>query len=193
MNLNTILREAFQALKRHRIRSVLTILGIAVGIGAFICVIAIGHAGTSKIEDQLQSLGDNFIWIEAGSRTRGGLRLGARGTRSLIMRDAEAIVGQVPMIKSMSPNVDGRIQVVYGGENWATQYRGVSPEFLEIRRWTVRSGQFFTHADLGTYGGRKSFWYRRSRRKNRSSKHVAMQGGGRPRGKRIFSHRTRPG
>lgn len=148
MNLNTILREAFQALKRHRIRSVLTILGIAVGIGAFICVIAIGHAGTSKIEDQLQSLGDNFIWIEAGSRTRGGLRLGARGTRSLIMRDAEAIVGQVPMIKSMSPNVDGRIQVVYGGENWATQYRGVSPEFLEIRRWTVRSGQFFTHADL---------------------------------------------
>ena len=97
------------------------------GIGAFICVIAIGHAGTSKIEDQLQSLGDNFIWIEAGSRTRGGIRLGARGPRSLIMRDAEAIVGQVPMIKSMSPNVDGRIQVVYGGENWATQYTWSEP------------------------------------------------------------------
>ena len=148
MNLHTILREAFQALWRHRVRSALTILGIAVGIGAFICVIAIGHAGTSKIENQLQSLGDNFIWVEAGSRTRGGIRLGARGTRSLIMRDADAIMGQVPLIKKMSPNVDGHIQVVYGGENWATQYRGVSPEFLEIRRWTVQSGQFFTQADV---------------------------------------------
>jgi putative ABC transport system permease protein len=148
MNLRTILREALQALRRHRIRSVLTILGIAVGIGAFICVIAIGNAGTSKIEDQLQSLGDNFIWVEAGSRTRGGIRMGSRGSRSLVMRDAEAIVSQVPLIKSMAPNVDGRIQVVYGGENWSTQYRGVSPEYLEIRRWNLRSGEFFTHADV---------------------------------------------
>jgi putative ABC transport system permease protein len=148
MNLRTILREAFQALTRHRVRSVLTILGIAVGIGAFICVIAIGHAGTNKIEDQLQSLGDNFIWVEAGSRSRGGIRMGSRGTRSLIMRDAEAIMGQVPLIKSMSPNVDGRIQVVYGNDNWSTLYRGVTPEFLEIRRWNMRAGEFFTHADV---------------------------------------------
>src|SRR4030095_11744741 len=148
MNFRTSVREALQALRRHLIRSVLTILGIAVGIGAFICVIAIGNAGTSKIEDQLQSLGDNLIWVEAGSRTRGGIRLGARGTRSLIMRDAEAIMGQIPFIKSMSPNVDGRVQVIYGGENWYTQYRGVSPEFLEIRRWRLESGEFFTEADV---------------------------------------------
>ena len=126
----------------------LTILGIAVGVGSFICVIAIGNAGTSSIEDQLQSLGDNFVWIEAGSRARNGMRMGARGSRTLVLSDAHAIMEQVPLIKSMSPNVDGRIQVVYGGENWSTQFRGVTPEFLEIRRWTLRLGTFFTAGDV---------------------------------------------
>ena len=148
MNFKTILREAFTALNRNWVRSVLTILGIAVGVGSFICVIAIGNAGTSSIEDQLQSLGDNFVWIEAGSRARNGMRMGARGSRTLVLSDAHAIMEQVPLIKSMSPNVDGRIQVVYGGENWSTQFRGVTPEFLEIRRWTLRLGTFFTAGDV---------------------------------------------
>jgi len=148
MNFKTILREAFITLNRNWIRSVLTILGIAVGVGSFICVIAIGNAGTSSIEDQLQSLGDNFIWIEAGSRARNGMRMGARGSRTLVLSDAHAIMEQVPLIKSMSPNVDGRIQVIYSGENWSTQFRGVTPEFVEIRRWTLRLGAFFTAADV---------------------------------------------
>src|SRR5438874_13239271 len=127
MRLHTILREAFVTLTRNKIRSILTILGISVGVGAFICVIAIGNAGSSSIEDQLQSLGDNFIWIEAGSRARNGMRMGARGSRTLVLSDAHAIMEQVPLIKSMSPNVDGGIQVVYGGEHWSTQFRGVTP------------------------------------------------------------------
>ena len=148
MNLKTVLHQALITLQRNWIRSGLTILGIAVGVGAFICVVAIGHAGSSRIEDQLQSLGDNFIWVEAGSRARNGMRAGSRGSRSLVLGDAEAIVRQVPLIQRMSPNVDGHIQVVYGGENWATMYRGVTPEFLQIRRWEVRSGSFFTAADV---------------------------------------------
>src|SRR5437588_11288073 len=104
MNFRNIIREAGTALRRHWIRSILTILGIAVGVGAFICVVAIGNAGSSSIEDQLQSLGDNFIWIEAGSRLRSGLRMGSRGTRSLVLADAQAIMQQVPLVKSMSPN-----------------------------------------------------------------------------------------
>ena len=150
MNLKTVLREAFLALRRNWIRSVLTILGIAVGVGAFICVVAIGNAGSSGIADQLQSLGDNFIWVEAGSRARNGMRMGSRGSRTLVLGDATAILEQVSLIKSMSPNVDGHIQVVYGGENWSTQYRGVTPEFLEIRRWTLRSGTFFSMSDVET-------------------------------------------
>jgi putative ABC transport system permease protein len=77
MNLRALLQEAFVSLTRNWLRSVLTILGISVGVGAFICVVAIGNAGSSKGEDQLQSLGENFVWIEAGSRTRNGLRAGS--------------------------------------------------------------------------------------------------------------------
>jgi putative ABC transport system permease protein len=150
MHLRSLIREAFAGLKRDALRSVLTILGIAVGIGAFICVVAIGNAGSARVEDQLQSLGDNFVWIEAGSRAVNGVRMGARGTRSLIEADADAILQQVPHIKLMSPNVDGHQQVVYGNTNWSTQYRGVTPAFLEIRRWTVQSGNFFTDDDVRT-------------------------------------------
>ena len=148
MKFKNIVFEAGAALKRNNVRSALTILGIAVGVGAFICVIAIGNAGTSSIERQLQNLGDNFIWVEAGSRSRNGVRYGARGDRTLILQDATAIRDQIPLIKSMSPNVDGHLQVVYQGENWSTQFRGVTPEFLQIRRWNLRLGEFFTGADV---------------------------------------------
>src|SRR4029078_5604757 len=148
MNFKALFREAFVALTRNWLRSALTILGIAVGVAAFICVVAIGNAGSSRIEEQLQNLGNNFVWIEAGSRNRNGMRAGARGTRSLVLGDALAISEQVPLIRSMSPNVDGHVQVVYGGENWATQYRGVAPEYIQIRRWRLRRGAFFTKADV---------------------------------------------
>ena len=148
MNLKALFREAFVTLTRNWLRSVLTILGISVGVAAFICVVGIGNAGSSRIEDQLQSLGNNFVWIEAGSRARNGMRAGARGTRSLVLSDVQAISEQVPLIKSMSPNVDGHVQVVYGGENWATRYRGVGPEYVQIRRWRLRRGTFFTQADV---------------------------------------------
>ena len=148
MNFKALLREAFVALTRNWLRSALTILGIAVGVAAFICVVAIGNAGSSRIEEQLHNLGNNFVWIEAGSRNRNGMRAGARGTRSLVLGDALAISEQVPLIRSMSPNVDGHVQVVYGGENWATRYRGVAPEYIQIRRWRLRRGAFFTKADV---------------------------------------------
>jgi putative ABC transport system permease protein len=127
MNFKNIIREATTALRRNWVRSVLTILGISVGVGAFICVVAIGNAGSSSIESQLQSLGDNFVWIEAGGRSRNGVRYGARGDRTLILADATAIVEQVPLIKAMSPNADGSLQVIYEGENWATRFRGGHP------------------------------------------------------------------
>ncbi len=145
---STVIREALVALKRNWIRSVLTILGIAVGVGAFVCVVAIGNAGTSRIEDQLQQLGDNFIWVEAGSRSRSGIRVGARGIKTLVMNDAKAIQTQVSTIKSVAPNVDGHVQVIYGGQNWGTMYRGVTQEFFQIRKWNVRRGAIFTSADV---------------------------------------------
>ena len=118
MNHRTILRQAARALRRNWIQSALSVLGIAVGVAAFICVVGIGNASTSAVEDQLKSLGDNFIWIEAGSRSRNGIRMGSRGIRTLVLGDVDAIRQQVPLIKRISPNVDGPVQVVNGNTNW---------------------------------------------------------------------------
>ncbi len=148
MQLSTIFREALQALVRNRARSLLTMLGIVMGVGSFICVVAVGRAGSSRVETQLSNVGDNLIWVEAGSRARSGVRIGSRGTKTLVEGDSRAVLDQVPGVKSASPNVDGRIQVVYGNLNWGTQYRGVSPEYFEIRKWNVNLGAAFTQDDM---------------------------------------------
>lgn len=148
MSLSTIIREALRALVRNRIRSLLTMLGIIMGVGSFICVVAVGNAGSSRVKEQLSNVGDNLVWVEAGSRARNGVRVGSRGTKTLMAGDSQAVLDQVPGIKSASPNVDGHIQVVYGNLNWGTQYRGVSPEYFEIRKWEVRLGAAFTQDDM---------------------------------------------
>ncbi len=146
--LRTVFAESFRELARNKVRSALTVLGISVGIAAFICVVAIGNAGSARIEQQLRDLGDNMIWIEAGARSAGGVRVGSRGSRTLILEDAAAIQRQVPGIKSVVPNTDGHIQVVYGNLNWGTQYRGVSTEFPDVRRWDMKEGGFFTQEEV---------------------------------------------
>lgn len=148
MSFKTILREAFKALVRNRVRTLLTMLGIIMGVASFICVVAVGNAGSSRVADQLSKVGDNLIWVEAGSRARNGVRVGSRGTKTLTVGDAQAILEQVPGIKSASPNVDGHIQVVYGNLNWGTQYRGVSPDYFDIRKWDISQGAAFTQDDL---------------------------------------------
>jgi putative ABC transport system permease protein len=129
-------------------RSALTVLGITIGIGAVICVVAVGKAGQAQVEQQLNNLGDNFVWIEAGGRAVNGVRTGTHGTKSLTLADAAAIKSQVALIKSVSPNVDGQIQVIYGNQNWFTGYRGVSPEYFDIKRWVVQEGAAFTQDDV---------------------------------------------
>jgi putative ABC transport system permease protein len=148
MSLSTIIREALQALVRNRIRSLLTMLGIIMGVGSFICVVAVGNAGSSRVKEQLSNIGDNLIWVEAGSRARNGVRVGSRGSKTLVAGDAQAVLEQVPGVKSASPNVDGHIQAIFGNLNWGTQYRGVSPEFFDIRKWEVRLGAAFTQDDM---------------------------------------------
>jgi putative ABC transport system permease protein len=145
---HSIWSEAMKSLRRNLIRTVLTILGLVVGIAAFICVVGVGKAGSAKVEEQLLKLGDNMIWIEAGSRATNGVRFGTRETNSLKVEDANAIFAEVPGLKRMSPNVDGRVQVIYGTQNWNTTYRGVAPEYFDIRKWEIQSGTAFTHDDV---------------------------------------------
>src|ERR1051326_866843 len=159
MNYLAVLASSAWALLRNKMRSVLTVLGITIGIAAVICVVAIGKAGQARAEQQLNNLGDNFAWIEAGGRPahagrpRGGgacngARTGARGTKTLTLGDAVAIKNQIPLIKSVSPNVDASTQIVYGNQNWFCTFRGVSPEYFDIKRWTIAQGAPFTQDDV---------------------------------------------
>jgi putative ABC transport system permease protein len=141
-------REAVRALSRNKMRSSLSAIGITIGIAAVVCVVAIGTAGSQRAEQQLQNLGDNLVWIEAGSRNVNGVRSGSHGMTSLTMEDAKAILHEVPFIKSVSPNVDGSVLVASGKLNWTTHYRGVTPEFLGIKRWEVTEGEPFTKEDV---------------------------------------------
>jgi len=141
-------REAVRALSRNKLRSTLAAIAIMIGIGAVVCVVAIGRAGSRRAEEQLQNLGDNFVWIEAGSRAPNGVRTGSHGTASLTLEDAEAILRDVPLIKRVTPNVDGRIQIVSGNRNWGTQYRGVNAEYFDIKHWDVEEGAAFTDDDV---------------------------------------------
>jgi putative ABC transport system permease protein len=148
MSPRAIIREALRALFRNKLRSTLTVLGITIGIGAVICVVAIGQAGSAQVQEQLNNLGDNFIWIEAGSRAPNGIRSGSHGTKTLLQSDVEAILKQVPLIKLASANVDSHTQIVYANKNWFTGYRGVAPEYFQIKRWPMSLGAPFTQADV---------------------------------------------
>jgi putative ABC transport system permease protein len=148
MNYEAIVRSAFISMVRNKTRSALTVLGITIGIGAVICVVAIGNAGQARVERQLSNLGDNLVWIEEGGRAVNGIRTGSHGSNTLVLADAVAIKNQIPLIKSVSPNVDGSVQIVYGNQNWFTRYRGVSPEYFDIKRWYIAQGAVFSQDDV---------------------------------------------
>jgi putative ABC transport system permease protein len=142
------LREAARALRRHALRSALTTLGIAIGIAAVVLVVALGQAGAARAEDALQQLGDNLVWIEAGSRNSGGVRTGSHGTTSLTLEDAEAIGREVPLLTRVSPQIDGTLRLAHGNRNWLTRWRGETPEYLAIKKWEVARGIAFSHEDV---------------------------------------------
>ena len=148
MNYAALFQSAIVTLLRNKMRSALTVLGITIGIAAVICVVAIGKAGQARVEQQLNNLGDNFVWIEAGGRSVNGVRTGTHDTKTLVLADAIAIKNQVSLIKSVSPHVNDPAQVVYGNQNWHSMYRGVAPEYFDIKRWYVDQGAIFSQDDV---------------------------------------------
>jgi putative ABC transport system permease protein len=141
-------RESARALARHTMRSALTTLGICIGIAAVVLVVAIGKAGSERAEQALADLGENFIWIEAGSRNVNGVRTGTLGMNTLTVEDAQAIRREVSLVSRVSPQVDGSVQIIHGNRNWTTRYRGETPEYLAIKRWPVALGHPFSQDDV---------------------------------------------
>lgn len=140
--------EALRALARNKARAALAILGIAIGVSTVIGVFAIGNAGTQQALHALDALGENLVWIEAGSRNAAGVRTGSHGMQTLIASDADAIRAEIPTIARCSENIDGRIQVIGDTANWLTLFRGVSPDYLAVRRWEIERGEMFTDDDV---------------------------------------------
>jgi putative ABC transport system permease protein len=136
--------EALRALARHKLRTALTTLGITIGVAAVIWAVAIGEGGAARARQILDDLGDSFVWIEEGARSVNGLRIGSHSTTTLTPEDADAIRREVPLVKRVSENVDGSVQLIGPERNWATHYRGIAPEYADIKRWRMASGAFFT-------------------------------------------------
>ncbi len=148
MELTSTLRMAMRALGRNKMRTALTMLGVVIGVAAVICTVAIGEGATQKIETAIENMGANMVWIEAGGRNVSGVRTGNGATKSLTLEDVKAIDEQVPMVSHVTPNVDGRAQVVFGNQNWYTQMRGISPDYLFVKKLAVERGTFFGQEEI---------------------------------------------
>lgn len=135
--------EALRSLARHQVRTALSILGITTAVATVIVVVALGRAGVEAAEHELDSLGDNLVWVEAGSRSVNGARTGAHGMMTLTAKDAQAIRDEVPLIALVSENVDGSVLLVARDHNWLSRFRGVAPAYQQIKRWELAEGVFF--------------------------------------------------
>jgi putative ABC transport system permease protein len=142
------LRIALRALRRNKLRSFLTMLGIIIGVGAVIAMVAIGEGAKALVRAQIASLGTNVIVILPGSSVPGGVRTGVGGVRTLVDTDAHAVMEEVPAVGFASPSLRSTQQVIAGNQNWATLVQGVSPEFQQIRDWQIEDGRFITDGDL---------------------------------------------
>ena len=148
MNPREVIRVALRALARNKLRTILTMLGIIIGVGAVICTVAIGQGASAQVQAQIQSLGDNIIMVFAGSVNTSGVRMGNGATKTLVNDDAEAILQHVPNVTMISPIAGSSVQVVNGNQNWFTRANGTSADISEIRHWPVVQGSMFSDRDV---------------------------------------------
>mgnify|MGYP002066258763 CR=1 FL=1 len=141
------LRIALRALMVNKMRSVLTMLGIIIGVGAVIAMIAVGSGAKQRIADQIASMGSNLLIVLSGSSTSGGMRFGSGTVPTLTVDDSKAILSEIPGVKAVAPTITGVSQVVFGNQNWSTIVIGTTPEILEVREWSLASGRPFTQQE----------------------------------------------
>ena len=148
MNLWMIFKVALRAISRNKTRSLLTALGIIVGIAAVIAVVAIGQGAQTMMMTQINSMGNNLIMVFPGSQNQGGVRGGTGSGQNLTAEDGEAIARDLQhLVRAVTPLIRSGGQAIYQENNWSTQIQGVSIEFPEVRNWEMASGTFFTAAD----------------------------------------------
>lgn len=148
MNYSNLIKIAKNALMRNKFRAFLTMLGIIIGVGSVIAMLAIGQGSKKSIQDQMSSMGSNLVFIMPGSQQRGGVMMGGSSTQSLRMEDVEAIMEQCTAISAVSPELRTSGQVVYGNLNWPTTIYGSNAAYLDIKKLSVESGRVFTDKEI---------------------------------------------
>jgi putative ABC transport system permease protein len=153
VNLLETVRVAARALRRNKMRSFLTTLGIVIGVSAVIAMVAIGEGAKKRVEDAFASMGADILIVLSGTTTRGGAFGGHGSMPTLTWDDLRAIRTEVPSVRAAAAQVRATAQVLSDDQNWSTQVTGTSPEFFEIRNWALASGALFTASDVD--GGNK--------------------------------------
>ncbi len=152
MNALAALRSAWRALATNLMRSMLTMLGIIIGVAAVITTIAIGSGAQQRVAEQIKGLGSNVMLVLPGAQTAGGVRLGAQTGQALTEEDAYAIAREVPEVQVAAPTSRTGTQIVAGNANWATSAFGMTPDYLEARDWPLASGRTFEPGEVSGSG-----------------------------------------
>src|SRR6266571_2037681 len=142
------MRIAVRALRRNKLRTLLTMLGMIIGVGAVIAMVGIGNGAKSQIEAQIASMGQNVVLVWSGSMTRSGIHTGWGGAGTLTIEDAESIQREIPGVTVISPEIQSSAQIAAGNQNWSTRIMGESPEYFDIRQWPITTGSSFTGQDV---------------------------------------------
>lgn len=150
MNLANLFKIAVRALANNKLRGFLTMLGIIIGVASVITMLAIGQGSKKSIQAEISEMGSNMIMIQPGGDMRGGVRQSADNMETLKLKDYEDIVNETRYVSAVSPSVNSSGQAIYGANNTPTSVYGISPGYMEIRRYKVQDGEMFTEQDINT-------------------------------------------
>jgi len=148
MDFVSILKIAWRALARNKMRSILTMLGIIIGVGAVIAMVGLGQGAQQQVQQQIASMGTNLIFVGAGSMNRGGMHIGWGATKTLVYGDAVAITRECPSVAAAAPIDMTQKQIVFSGDNWYTTINGTEPQYFDVRSWPLAEGAPFSQADV---------------------------------------------
>ncbi len=148
INISSTIKISFRALRVNKMRSALTMLGIIIGVGAVIAMLAVGTGASRRISEQISKMGSNLLMVVPGATTTGGVRMGSGTQPTLTLADAEAILKESRAVSDVAPVLSGVAQIVYGHQNWSTGVVGTTPGMLIVRDWPLASGRSFTQQDV---------------------------------------------
>ena len=192
MSLLMTIRIALKALGRNKMRTMLTMLGMIIGVAAVITMVALGKGAEASIADQIKGAGTNTVTIFPGTVNVGGVQTGAGGNSRLMPADADAL-RELPIVAYVSEGIQSRQQMIYGNQNWSSTVVGTNLDFLQVKSWPMKAGMFFRRCCLATpirsarrfasrinHSGSSASWRKRGHRPAARTRTIRCSCRGRP-------------